>query len=67
MILNRHLIGVQSTGNIVILNPPSAPMTPEEAIEFAAWLVSLATIESGFTVQRSELFTEVVNKIQTGE
>lgn len=37
---NRHLVGVRGT-KIVIVSPPG-PLSPDEALVFAAWIVALA-------------------------
>jgi hypothetical protein len=42
---NKHMVGVQG-GNIVVLMPPHGPMTKQEAMVFAAWLVTLADTTS---------------------
>jgi hypothetical protein len=45
---NKHMVGVQGN-NILIMNPPRGPMSKEEALIFAAWIVTLADDdETGF-------------------
>jgi hypothetical protein len=44
---NKHMVGVQG-GNIVVLMPPHGPMTKQEAMVFAAWLVTLADHDEQF-------------------
>lgn len=41
-IFNKHGVGAQGDGKIVIARPPLEPMTKEEAVIFAAWLVSVS-------------------------
>jgi len=41
---NKHMVGAQGD-NIVIMMPPRGPMSKEEALIFAAWIVSLATYD----------------------
>jgi hypothetical protein len=38
---NKHMVGVQGD-NILIMMPPRGPMSREEALVFAAWIVTLA-------------------------
>ena len=38
---NAHMVAVNGQG-IVILNPPRYPMSQDDALLLAAWLVSLA-------------------------
>lgn len=39
--MNRHMVSV-CAGKIALLNPPAAPITNDEALVLAAWLVALA-------------------------
>lgn len=39
---NKFMVGSQGSGGIVILRPPTMPLTKEEALIFAAWIVTLA-------------------------
>lgn len=43
---NKYMVGVQGE-NIVVLNPPDK-MTKEEALTFAAWIVTLADDNEDF-------------------
>lgn len=45
-ISNHHLVGVQG-GGIVIMVPP-CKLTKDEALLFAAWLVTLADADNKF-------------------
>lgn len=40
---NRQVVAVQA-GTIRVLNPPSGPMSPAQAMSFAAWLVACAEV-----------------------
>lgn len=45
---NKHMVGLQC-GNIVILMPPREPMSKQDALMFAAWIVAMADDdETGF-------------------
>ena len=39
---NRHLVGGNGAGEIIVQRPPTAPLTKDEALVFAAYLVSIA-------------------------
>lgn len=42
-VLNRHMVGINGQGIVVLLPPRSSQvLTRQEALEFAAWLVVLA-------------------------
>ncbi len=43
---NVHIVARGKLGTI-IMNPPREPMTKEQTLELAAWLVSLALPEDG--------------------
>lgn len=43
---NRHLVSVNGAGNITVMNPPIDALTPDEALEFAAWIVALAELKA---------------------
>ena len=49
---NKFLVSVSGARNIIILNPPRGPMSREEALTFAAWIVALAD-EGDFALYRS--------------
>ena len=38
----NHFMVVANGGSLAILNPPKRPVTPREALNLAAWLVSMA-------------------------
>ena len=44
---NRFLVGAQGD-KINILNPPVGPITREDALLFAAWLVAIADVDDIF-------------------
>lgn len=44
---NRFVVSVNGSG-ILVMNPPQAPITPEDALVFAAWLVALAEHQASF-------------------
>lgn len=44
---NTQLVGVHAGSNIIILKPKN-PMSKQEALELAAWLVVLADTEGKF-------------------
>lgn len=46
--LNRYMVAVGGDGKVQIMNPPRAPMTKEEALALAAWLVALADTNDDF-------------------
>ncbi len=45
---NKHLVGVQGE-SIVIMNPPRWPMSKDDALTFAAWIVTLADDHEAFS------------------
>lgn len=55
---NTYLVGAQGD-KIVIMNPPTR-MTPDAALVFAAYLVSMAE------VQASHAFVEVLAAVRNG-
>lgn len=38
---NEHMVSVNGKGEILLLNPPVAPLTRERALVLAAWIVTL--------------------------
>lgn len=44
---NKFMVGATSGGDIVILAPPRHQMPKEDALVFAAWIVSLAGASEG--------------------
>lgn len=40
--MNVHLVSTGGDDRIFIVRPPSAPLTREQALLFAAWIVTLA-------------------------
>lgn len=54
---NKFMVGIQG-GNVTILFPPSGPITKDEALVFAAWVVTLA----GAT---NEQFEAVLDEVQS--
>jgi hypothetical protein len=44
--VNKHMVGVRPDG-IYILNPPCGPMSKDEAVMLAAWLVAIAGDHEG--------------------
>jgi hypothetical protein len=42
-LMNKHLVTAHQ-GKVLVGLPPRAPMTSDEAIELAAWLVAMAGI-----------------------
>ena len=59
---NCHMVSCNS-GNVLIMLPPSQPMTPLEAKTFAAWLVTLANINS--TDENNEpSFNEILEAVE---
>lgn len=53
--LNRHMVAVRGD-HIVIMNPPRIPITNEDALVFAAWIVSC--------VGDDELWEETLKAVQ---
>lgn len=43
---NKYLVSVTGANEIVMLNPSRGPMSPDDALVLAAWLVSLAGYNS---------------------
>jgi hypothetical protein len=39
---NNFLVGMRGAGEIVIMNPPRGPISPDEALVLAATLVAIA-------------------------
>lgn len=44
---NNYFVVTTSGGSILILDPPSGPMSRNEALNLAAWLVALADPDGG--------------------
>lgn len=46
---NNHMVSADGTGIVRIMMPPPAglPITKEDALEFAAWIVAVAMPEVG--------------------
>lgn len=53
---NRHAVGMRGD-KVVIIDPPRAPMTKEEALMFAAWIVLQAT---DFDERKFQAYIEAV-------
>jgi hypothetical protein len=44
---NSRLVSLDAGhGTVRVLNPPTHPMTPTDALVFAAWLVTMAEIQA---------------------
>jgi hypothetical protein len=56
MVANRFLVSSTGDGKVLVMNPPRAPLSREEAIEFAAWIVVL----SGGTGDFDDVLQEVM-------
>lgn len=55
---NRYFVGAHTGGRVMITLPPLAPMSPDEALTLAAWLVAVADpIGDRF----EEIFTAVMS------
>ena len=52
---NKYLVG-RYAGDVTILNPPRAPMSQEDALVFAAWIVAVAD-------PLGEKFTEALDAV----
>jgi hypothetical protein len=55
--LNKFLVSFGPAGGIIIQKPPRGPMSPENALLLAAWLVAVAGDEKRF----KEIFEAVCN------
>ncbi len=56
---NKYMVGMAHNG-LVIMNPPRAVMSTDEALMLAAWLVSMAD-------PLSEKFAEALKAVRGGE
>lgn len=54
---NKFMVGGQGH-NVVIANPPKAPLSADEALALAAWLVCMAEIHT------ETKFEDVLNAVQ---
>jgi hypothetical protein len=55
---NKYMVGMRA-GGIVIMLPPPGPISNEEALVLAAWLVSLADFSEGH-----KAFLDVLEQLQ---
>lgn len=55
--LNKFMVGAQGH-DVVIANPPSGPMSADEALALAAWLACMAEIHT------ETKFEDVLNAVQ---
>lgn len=56
---NKYIVGMAHNG-LVIMNPPRAAMSTEEALVLAAWIVSMAD-------PLGEKFAEALKAVQNDE
>ncbi len=54
---NKYIVGRHGK-DVVIVNRPTGPMSPDDAMNLAAWLVSVAEHDA------SETFEEIFNAVQ---
>lgn len=48
---NRSLVAVDGTGRLVLMAPPTTPITRQQALALAAWLTVLAEATDGEVLQ----------------
>ena len=58
--LNRHCVGGKG-GKVVVVMPPTRPLTPAEAKTFAAWLVTMSE-----AIEEGRPFSEYLTAVEHG-
>lgn len=56
---NKYMVGIQG-GKVTILNPPRGQIETEDALVFAAWIVSIAD-------PLGEKFRKAIEAVQSGD
>lgn len=54
---NTHVVGISHNG-VVIMNPPAGPISFDQALLFAAWIVAVADGQGNYT------FAEYLSAVQ---
>ena len=49
--LNRFMVSKYAEGEVIIMSPPRGPMTGDQAMMLAAWLISMALMTSDLDIK----------------